>query len=147
MTVHVSSTVCSSSEVKIVLYSIWYHHTCRWPSCAQVERVLSQPVHRTATYRCEDTRCCIIQFWPPDDEYMVLETYRDINKLIIKQDFIQHLVSRTRGVSTFWNPHGMCRPSQRLRYVPPPLTHSFLYSPFPLFWTDNFKILITIHIA
>jgi len=39
-------------EVKIVLYSIWYHHTCsRWPSGAQVERVLSQPVHRTATYR------------------------------------------------------------------------------------------------
>ena len=24
-------------EVKIVLYSIWYHHTCRWPSRAQVE--------------------------------------------------------------------------------------------------------------
>ena len=39
-------------EVKIVVYSIWYHHTCRWPSGAQVERrVLSQPAHRTATYR------------------------------------------------------------------------------------------------
>jgi len=25
-------------DVKIVLYSIWYHHTCRWPSGAQVER-------------------------------------------------------------------------------------------------------------
>jgi len=25
-------------EVKIVLYSIWYHHTCQWPSRAQVER-------------------------------------------------------------------------------------------------------------
>ena len=25
-------------EVKIVLYSIWYHHACRWPSGAQVER-------------------------------------------------------------------------------------------------------------
>ena len=25
-------------EVKIVLYSLWYHHTCRWPSRAQVER-------------------------------------------------------------------------------------------------------------
>jgi len=25
-------------------------------------RDLSQPVHRTATYRCDDTRCCIIQF-------------------------------------------------------------------------------------
>ena len=24
-------------EVKIVLYSIWCHHTCRWPSGAQVE--------------------------------------------------------------------------------------------------------------
>jgi len=22
-------------EIKIVLYSIWYHHTCRWPSGAQ----------------------------------------------------------------------------------------------------------------
>jgi len=25
-------------EVKIVLYSIWYHHTCTWPSRAQIER-------------------------------------------------------------------------------------------------------------
>ena len=25
-------------EVKTVLYSIWYHHACRWPSGAQVER-------------------------------------------------------------------------------------------------------------
>ena len=25
-------------------------------------RELSQPVHGTATYRCDDTRCCIIQF-------------------------------------------------------------------------------------
>jgi len=32
-------------EVKIVLYSIWYRHTCRWPSGAQVGIVvLSQPV-------------------------------------------------------------------------------------------------------
>ena len=37
---------------------------------------LSQPVHRTATYRCDDTRGCIIQFWPPDDEHMMLETCR-----------------------------------------------------------------------
>jgi len=46
-------------EVKIVLYSIWYHHTCRWPG---------RP----------PTRCCIIQFWPPDDGHIVLETCRDI---------------------------------------------------------------------
>ena len=42
-------------EVKIVLYSIWYHHTYRWPSRAQV-------VNGTATYRCDDTRVCIIKF-------------------------------------------------------------------------------------
>ena len=33
--------------------------SCRCPSGAQV---LFQPVHRTATYRCDDTRCFIIQF-------------------------------------------------------------------------------------
>jgi len=64
-------------EVQPVLYSIWYHHTCRWPSGAQVE-VLFQPVHRTATYRCDDTVCCMIQFLPPDDEHIVLETCRGI---------------------------------------------------------------------
>ena len=36
-------------EVKTVLYSIWYHHTCRWPSGAQVERRLSQTVHGQIT--------------------------------------------------------------------------------------------------
>ena len=39
-------------EVKIVLYSLWYHHTYRWPSCAQVER------------------------GPPVDEHMVFRTCR-----------------------------------------------------------------------
>ena len=66
-------------EVKIVLYSIWYHHTCWWPSGTPVEiRVVSQPVQGTATYRCDDTSCCVIQFWPPDDEHIVLETCRGI---------------------------------------------------------------------
>ena len=44
-------------------------HNLRWPSSAQ-------PVHGTSTYKCDDTRGCIIQFWPPDDEHMVLETCR-----------------------------------------------------------------------
>ena len=41
-------------EVKIVLYSLWYDHT----------------------YRFGHTRGSIIQFWPPDDKHMVLETCR-----------------------------------------------------------------------
>jgi len=32
--------------------------------------VFCQPVHGTATYRCDDTRCCTIQFWPTDDEHI-----------------------------------------------------------------------------
>ena len=42
MTLHVSSTCAFHQEVKIALHSLWYHHT----------------------YRCDDTRGCIIQFWP-----------------------------------------------------------------------------------
>ena len=34
MPLHVSSTCAHHQEVKTVLYSIWYHHTCRWPSRA-----------------------------------------------------------------------------------------------------------------
>ena len=43
-------------EVKIILYSTWYHQT----------------------YRCDDTECCIIKFRPPDDGHIVLETCRGI---------------------------------------------------------------------
>ena len=47
----------------------------QWPSGAQVERELSQPVHRTATYREDDTRCCInTTETPDDDEHVMLET-------------------------------------------------------------------------
>ena len=66
MPLRVSSTCAVRQEAKIVLYSLWYHHTYRWPSRAQ----LSQPVYGTATYRCDDTRDCVVQFWPPDDEHM-----------------------------------------------------------------------------
>ena len=30
--------MCCHQEVKIVLYSMWYHRTCRWPPGAQVQR-------------------------------------------------------------------------------------------------------------
>jgi hypothetical protein len=50
-----------------------------------------RPVHRlreewinlctvTATYRCDDTRGCRVQFWPPDDEHIVLETCRGMKE-------------------------------------------------------------------
>ena len=42
------------------------------------------PVHGTATYRCNDTRDSVIQFCPPNDEHMVLETCRGLKKVTIK---------------------------------------------------------------
>jgi len=87
MPLHVSSTCAHHREVKIALHSLWFHHTYRWPSRAQVERVLSQPVHQTATYRCDDTRGCVMQFWPPDDEHMCSKHVEAWNKLIVNQNF------------------------------------------------------------
>jgi len=48
MPLHVSSTCAYHQEVKIALHSLWYHHTYRWPSRAQVERGLSQ-LHYTVS--------------------------------------------------------------------------------------------------
>ena len=52
-------------EVKIALHSLWHHHT----------------------YRCDDTRGCVMQFWPPDDEHMCSKHVEAWNKLIVKQTF------------------------------------------------------------
>jgi len=68
-------------EGKIVLYSLWYHHTYRWPSRAQIERVLDG---MPRACRCDDTRDCVIQFCPPDDEHMCSKHVDAWNKLIIK---------------------------------------------------------------
>jgi len=62
---HVSSTCAYYQEVKIALHSLWYHHTCR----------------------CDDTRVCVMQFWPPDDEHMCSKHVEAWNKLIVKQKF------------------------------------------------------------
>ena len=40
--------------------------------------VCSLSTYAQDTYRCDDTRHWIIEFWPPDDEHIVLETCRGI---------------------------------------------------------------------
>ena len=44
-------------------------------------------VHEAATYRCDDTRGCVMQFWPLDDEHMFSKHVEAWNKLIVKQIF------------------------------------------------------------
>ena len=65
MPLHVSNTCAHHQEVKIALHSLWYHHT----------------------YRSDDTRGCVMQFWPPDDEHMCSKHVEAWNKLIVKQKF------------------------------------------------------------
>ena len=50
---------------KFALHNLWYHHT----------------------YGCDETRGCVMQFWPPDDEHMCSKHVEAWNKLIVKQKF------------------------------------------------------------
>ena len=55
-------------------------------SCTGWERIHS-PLHETATCRCDVTRGCVMQFWPPDDEHMSSKHVEAWNKLTVKQKF------------------------------------------------------------
>ena len=63
MPLHVSNTCAHHQEVKIALHSLWYHHT----------------------YRYDETRGCVKQFWPPHDKHMCSKHVEAWNKLTVKQ--------------------------------------------------------------
>jgi len=72
------------AHVLIIRRSKLHYTASGWERTA----VLSQPVHETATYRCDDTRGCVMQFWPrDDDEHMCSKHVEAWNKLIVKQKF------------------------------------------------------------
>jgi hypothetical protein len=60
MPLHVSSTSAHRQEAKTVFFTV----------SGIIKPIGGRPVHGTATYRCDDTRDCIVQFWPPDDEHL-----------------------------------------------------------------------------
>jgi len=63
MPLHVSSQCAHHLEAKIAVHSLCYNHI----------------------YRCDDTRGCVMQFWPPDDEHICSKHAEAWNKLIVKQ--------------------------------------------------------------
>ena len=65
MLVHVSSTCAHHQEVTIALHIPWYHHT----------------------YRCNDTRGCVMQLWPPDDGHMCSKHVEAWNKTYCETKF------------------------------------------------------------
>ena len=65
------ASTCFEHHVLIIRRSKLYY-----TASGIIKPIGGRPVHRTATYRCDDIICCIISFSPPDDEHMVLETCR-----------------------------------------------------------------------
>jgi len=51
----------------------------------------SQPVHETATYRCDDIRGFLMQFWPPDDEHMFSKHVEAWNKTYCETNFVHQV--------------------------------------------------------
>jgi len=77
MPLRVSSTCAHHQGVKIALHSLWYHHTetSEW------------------SYRCDcdDTRCFVMQFWPPDDEHMCSKHVEAWNKTYCETNFVHQV--------------------------------------------------------
>jgi len=62
--------MCSSSGVQNLYYR----------ASGIITPIGGRPVHETATYRCDDTRGCVMQFWSPDDEHMCSKHVEAWNK-------------------------------------------------------------------
>jgi len=78
-----------------------------WYPCCRLKEAL---VHETATYRFDDTRSCVMQFWPPDDEHVCSKHVEAWNKRIVKQNFCasRWLITEI-NTTTCFGP--VCRPS------------------------------------
>ena len=87
MPLHVSSTCAHHQELKIVLNSLWYHHT----------------------YKCDDTKDCVMQFGPPDDEHMCSKHVEAWNKLSVKQKICASswLIFEVKKINLFMKCHIM----------------------------------------
>ena len=105
MPLHVSSICAHHQEVKIALHSLWYHNTNRF----------------------DDTRGCVMQFWPPDDEHMCSKhveawnkTYCETNSVLARlaagsSNGLTNTVPDAVLISWWWteNPSETCRASYR----------------------------------
>ena len=69
MPLHVSSTCAHHQEVKIPLHYLWFHQT----------------------YRCDNTRGCVMEFWPPDDEHMCSKHVKGWNKTYCETNFMHQV--------------------------------------------------------
>ena len=81
-------SVINPLALQLDIYSL-AHHLCKmWIFYEPRGVTLGNTRHFvSATYRCDDTRGCVMQFWPPGDERMCSKNVEAWNKLIVKQKF------------------------------------------------------------
>jgi len=48
-------------------------------------------LQKTATYRCDDTRGCVMQFWPPDDEHVCSKHVEACNETYCETNFVHQV--------------------------------------------------------
>jgi len=56
-----------------------------------ITRIGGRLVHETATYTCDDTRGCVMQFWPPDDEHVCSKHVEAWNKTRCETNFVHQV--------------------------------------------------------
>ena len=69
--------------------------SCLYMFRAHVLIIMRSKLYYTAsgiiTYRCDDTRGCVIQFWPPDDEHMCSKHVEAWNKTYCETNFVHQV--------------------------------------------------------
>ena len=90
---------------------IWYHHTYRCDDTRDCIIGVMISSGQRLYNRCDDTRDCIIQFCPPDDEHMCSKHVEAWNKLIIKFSASSWLILINKFMCsrTMWTSSQICR--------------------------------------
>ena len=69
--------------------SLFHVSTCFEHMCSSSggQNCITQPLVSSHLFQYDDTRGCVMQFWPPDNEHMCSKHVDAWNKLIVKQKF------------------------------------------------------------
>jgi len=62
-----------------------------YTACGIITPIGGRLVHENATYRCDDTRGCVMQFWPPEDEHMCSKHVEAWNKTYCETNFVHQV--------------------------------------------------------
>ena len=94
----------------------------RYTASGIISPIGGRLLHETATYRSDDTRSCVIQFWPPDDEHMCPKHVEAWNKLMVQQNFcVSSWLNTEINVTMFYIPHIMvCISLLKSKYLQKP---------------------------